>query len=135
MWICQAIAWLVYQPNSSSAETPSITMNQLFHSADHLMKAIPERDELEKAVNRLLQAGLLKASATGFVVLGSESFWEQLRADKMSNSELKRRAPSASRPFEWQLSPDAYVDAVLEYKAWFAAELARLRQADQQPRT
>ncbi len=135
MWICRAIAWLMYDPEGTSSDRSSFTITDLLHSADHLMKAIPERDELERGLNRLLQAGVIETKPDGFTSLAPESFWEQLRSNSMSNSQLKRRVPAATRPYAWRLTEDEYNGEVQKYKAWFAEELARLRRADQHPRT
>ncbi|MEU5564523.1 hypothetical protein [Micromonospora musae] len=109
-----------HRRSASSRRPEGVRLADVLSTADHLNRAIPQRDELETAVRRLLGAGLVSVDDGWFrITAEGEQLWRSrpsagvtTTVEKMQGVLGRRHAPGSA---EWTLDEADHAAAVQEY--------------------
>ena len=105
------------------------TMSQILHVYDWVNRAIPEREDLETALNALLHLGLVEEEDGAFRVVRKEG--EAFEAYRKKNRKSKfatvrkyfeRFEPPADLPRRVEISKARYAAALKAYRKSFGAD-------------
>ncbi|MFL5847199.1 MAG: hypothetical protein ACJ762_21180 [Solirubrobacteraceae bacterium] len=115
-WILQAVA----------RSGPRGTLRSVISNADAINMTVPTREELERAVQRLQAAGLVKTYGTipratragRRIVRESRPGWGESIGSVTARVEslLLEQVPYPARPSDWALSPDEWEAACNDYR-------------------
>ncbi|MFJ6196395.1 hypothetical protein [Micromonospora sp. NPDC092111] len=105
---------------ADSRRPEGVRLADVISTADHLNQAIPERDDVQTAVRRLVGAGLVTVSDGWFrITPDGERLWRtRPRAgvggtvDSVQGVLVRRHAPGSA---EWHLPEEDHAAAVQEY--------------------
>ncbi|TDC37003.1 hypothetical protein E1211_11655 [Micromonospora sp. 15K316] len=109
-----------HRRSASSRRPEGVRLADVLSTADHLNRAIPQRDEVEAAVRRLLGAGLVSVDDGWFrITAEGEQLWRSrpsagvaTTVDTMQGVLGRRHAPGSA---EWTLDEADHAAAVQEY--------------------
>ncbi|SBT44609.1 hypothetical protein [Micromonospora auratinigra] len=109
-----------HRRSATTRRPEGVRLADVLSTADHLNRAIPEREDVESAVRRLVGAGLVSVSDGWFrITEDGERLWRSrpragvgTMVDTVQGVLVRRHTPGES---DWRLHEDDHAAAVQEY--------------------
>jgi len=131
-----AEAWIFLSIGDAARRAPA-TLDKVIGMADSNNHSIPNLHEFEEAVSQLLGAGYITATAGRYgLTRPGQRLYDKINSRKQGHiirfvetAELwRRKAPSGAGPIPWTADAEEFLQALEEYRRWFANTYEKLKE-------